>query len=100
MGPFLTAYVKTHGGTSNAREQAGRWLGALREYVREEGLGQLPEVFDSEAPQRAGGCIAQAWSVAELLRATLEDVYDLQPAARGRLRAAALVAGAAIRGRT
>ncbi len=100
MGPFLTAYVKTHGGTSEARERAGRWLGALREYLREQGLGQLPEVFDGEAPQRAGGCIAQAWSVAELLRATVEDVYDLQPAARGRLRAAALVAGAAIRVRT
>jgi glycogen debranching enzyme len=28
----------------------------------------LPEVFDGDAPHRPGGCSAQAWSVAELLR--------------------------------
>jgi glycogen debranching enzyme len=37
-------------------------------------VGQLPEVFDGDAPHRAGGCIAQAWSVAELLRRSMEDV--------------------------
>jgi glycogen debranching enzyme len=77
MGPFLTAYLYVNGGTQEARRQAERWLAEFRRYVLEEGLGQIPEVFDGDAPQRAGGCIAQAWSVAELLRASVEDVGGL-----------------------
>jgi len=46
----------------------------LRRYLEDEGLGQLPEVFDGDAPHRAGGCLAQAWSVAELLRVSVEDL--------------------------
>ena len=93
MGPFLTAYVKVHGRTAKAREQAARWLDALRDFVLGEGLGQIAEVFDGDAPHRPGGCIAQAWSVAELLRATVEDVFDLAPGTRRRRRAAARIAG-------
>jgi len=33
------------------------------------GINTIPEVFDGDIPQRSGGCIAQAWSVAEVLRA-------------------------------
>ena len=32
-------------------------------------MDTIPEVFDGDPPQRPGGCIAQAWSVAEVLRA-------------------------------
>jgi len=72
MGPFLSAYLDVNGRSAQAREQAEHWLAEFRRYLEEEGLGQMPEVFDGDAPQRAGGCIAQAWSVAELLRAALE----------------------------
>jgi predicted glycogen debranching enzyme len=71
IGPFLSAYLDVNGRSAQAREQAQHWLAEFRRYMEEEGLGQVPEVFDGEAPQRAGGCIAQAWSVAELLRAAL-----------------------------
>ena len=47
----------------------------MRRYVEDEGVGQLPEVFDGDPPHRAGGCVAQAWSVAELLRVCVEDLY-------------------------
>jgi glycogen debranching enzyme len=40
----------------------------LQRYATDEGCGQLPEVFDGDPPHRPGGCIAQAWSVAEMLR--------------------------------
>jgi glycogen debranching enzyme len=33
----------------------------------EAGIGQISEVFDGDPPHAPGGCIAQAWSVAELL---------------------------------
>src|SRR5207248_3205965 len=74
IGPFLTAYLKVNGRSSKAREQAAQWLAELRRYAEEEGLGQVPEVFDGDAPHRAGGCLAQAWSVAELLRSLVEDI--------------------------
>jgi predicted glycogen debranching enzyme len=72
MGPFISAYLHVHGRSREAQAQARQWLAELRRYAAQEGLGDVPEVFDGDAPQRAGGCIAQAWSVAELLRALLE----------------------------
>jgi predicted glycogen debranching enzyme len=75
MGPFLTAYIEIHGRSLQARAQAGRWLAELAEYIGDEGVGQLPEVFDGDAPHRGGGCIAQAWTVGELLR--VSTVYTL-----------------------
>jgi glycogen debranching enzyme len=64
--------LEVNGHSANARNQATQWLGELRRYMNDEGVGQVPEIFDGDAPYRSGGCIAQAWSVAELLRATLE----------------------------
>jgi predicted glycogen debranching enzyme len=68
MGPFITAYLSVHGGSAEARGRVSQWLEEFRRYMEQEGVGQIPEVFDGDTPQRAGGCIAQAWSVAELLR--------------------------------
>lgn len=46
----------------------------------EDGWGNLPEVFDGDAPHTPGGCPAQAWSVAEVRRllatVELQDPYD------------------------
>ena len=64
-----------NGCTQAARAQAKQWTEELRRYVEDEGVGQLPEVFDGDAPHRAGGCVAQAWSIAELLRVCVEDLY-------------------------
>lgn len=82
MGPFITAYMKVNGDNHTARQRAAAWLEGFRGYVHEAGLGQVPEIFDGDAPHRPRGCIAQAWSVAELLRATVEDLIGLKPAAR------------------
>lgn len=79
IGPFLTAYVKTQGGTEKVRQQAADWLVPLRNHLRGVGLGQLPEVFDGDSPHRPDGCIAQAWSISEVLRAMVEDVLALAP---------------------
>lgn len=71
LGPFVTAYLAVHGGSPEARRQAALWLGPLVRFMGDDGAGQLPEVFDGDTPQRPGGCIAQAWSVAEILRTSL-----------------------------
>jgi predicted glycogen debranching enzyme len=73
MGPYITAFLKVNEGSPEARTEAARMIGELRDYLEGPGLGQIPEVFDADAPERAGGCLAQAWSVAELLRSRLED---------------------------
>jgi glycogen debranching enzyme len=75
LGPFVTAYVKTRGRTPESREQARRWIEGFEQHLETAGLGQISEVADAEAPFAPKGCIAQAWSVAELLRAAVEDVY-------------------------
>jgi predicted glycogen debranching enzyme len=68
LGPFIEASLAVNEDSAEARRQAAEWLSPLLEYLDREGTGQLPEVFDGDPPHRAGGAIAQAWSVAELLR--------------------------------
>ncbi len=80
LGPFLSAYVKVNGGTEEARMQAAKWLEPFRKHLREAGLGQVSEILDGDLPHRPRGCIAQAWSVAELLRAAVEEVFGVKPA--------------------
>jgi predicted glycogen debranching enzyme len=79
MGPFLTAYVKVNGDSDVARRQAREWLTPLRQHLSDAGLGHISEIFEGDPPHRPCGCIAQAWSVAEVLRAWMEDVHGAQP---------------------
>jgi predicted glycogen debranching enzyme len=74
MGPFITAHLKVSEDKRAARQQARSWLELLWGHLRDAGLGQVSEVFDGDPPYRPGGCIAQAWSVAELLRVEIEDL--------------------------
>jgi predicted glycogen debranching enzyme len=75
MGPFITAYMRVNGRSSDSRDRAAEWLHGFEEHLRTAGLGQISEVADGSFPHAPGGCIAQAWSVAELLRAAVEEVY-------------------------
>jgi predicted glycogen debranching enzyme len=72
MGPFVTAYLRVHAGSSDARDRVERWLNGFGDHLRTAGLGQISEVADGNPPHAPGGCIAQAWSVGELLRAITE----------------------------
>jgi predicted glycogen debranching enzyme len=74
MGPFITAYKKTFGPTAGQNFGA-EWLNGFEQHFNEACLGQVSEIFDAEAPHVPRGCIAQAWSIAELLRAAVEDVF-------------------------
>ncbi|MGI9167162.1 MAG: amylo-alpha-1,6-glucosidase [Pyrinomonadaceae bacterium] len=81
MGPYITAYVKTFGASAGRKVAAG-WLNNFQQHLEEACLGQVSEIFDADPPHSPRGCAAQAWSVAELLRAAMEDVYTKLPAAR------------------
>ncbi len=65
IGPFIDAWMKVHPGEP---EKARAFLDAFPAHLSEAGLGTISEVFDAEAPHTPRGCIAQAWSVAEVLR--------------------------------
>jgi predicted glycogen debranching enzyme len=69
IGPFIDAWLKVHPG-ENA--QARKFLERFPENMNENGIGTISEVFDAREPHTAGGCIAQAWSVAEVLRCWLK----------------------------
>lgn len=65
IGPFLDAWLKLH---PNEQEKARGFLSAFPAQLDEAGIGTISEVFDAEAPHTPRGCIAQAWSIAEVLR--------------------------------
>jgi len=71
IGPFIEAYLKVHGNRLLALMQAAEMLAAFDEHLAEAGLGYVSEIFDAEPPYTPRGCIAQAWSVAEVLRAKM-----------------------------
>ncbi len=64
IGPFVDASLKVDGDRSRARAL----LDGFREHITEAGVGSVSEIFDAEPPFAPRGCIAQAWSVAEVLR--------------------------------
>jgi predicted glycogen debranching enzyme len=69
IGPFVDAWLKVHPG-ENAK--ARKFLERFPESMNDGGIGTISEVFDAREPHTAGGCIAQAWSVAEVLRCWLK----------------------------
>jgi predicted glycogen debranching enzyme len=73
IGPFITAYLKTHGRTPESLKQAREYLTAFRAHLTDAGLGQVSEIFDGDPPHTPRGSIAQAWSAAELLRCEVEE---------------------------
>ncbi|NLH22269.1 MAG: glycogen debranching protein [Methanothrix sp.] len=67
IGPYIDALISIKGRSKAVRSQARELLQPLLSLAA--GMGTLPEVFDGNSPHRPGGCISQAWSVAEVLRA-------------------------------
>jgi predicted glycogen debranching enzyme len=69
MGPFLEAYLRVRDYNPEAKSDALEYLRPLLRHLTEDGcLGSISEVVDGDPPHHPGGCPAQAWSVAELLR--------------------------------
>ena len=65
IGPFIDAWLKIQPGDSAG---AGKFLDGFVPHLREACIGSISEIFDAEPPFTPRGCIAQAWSVAEVLR--------------------------------
>ena len=65
IGPFVDAWLKVH---PEDLQGARGYLSGLIEHLDQGCVGSISEVFDAEAPFTQRACIAQAWSVAEVLR--------------------------------
>jgi predicted glycogen debranching enzyme len=65
IGPFIDAWLKVHPADMAG---AGKFLDGFQPHLREACIGSISEIFDAEPPFTPRGCIAQAWSVAEVLR--------------------------------
>jgi glycogen debranching enzyme len=65
IGPFVDAWLKLHSGDASG---ARRFLSGFDQHLSEACVGSISEIFDAESPFTPRGCIAQAWSVAEVLR--------------------------------
>jgi predicted glycogen debranching enzyme len=81
LGPYVTAYLKVNDYSPQARKQAleDLILPLFTVGIHQGGLGTISEIYDCDPPNLPRGCIAQAWSVAEPLRAYIEDILQLKP---------------------
>ncbi len=75
IGPFIDAWMKVHPGET---EEARGFLDGYRAHLDEACLGSISEIFDAEPPFTPRGCCAQAWSVAEVLRAFVKTGHAVE----------------------
>lgn len=77
LGAFVTAYLRTYGRNSETLREVSGWLEPLQQHLSEAGLGSISEIFAGDPPHPPCGCIAQAWSVAELIRIVVNELQGI-----------------------
>ncbi len=72
LGPYTDAIMSQPGFTGSdglsGIERVKKIINDFKYHLNEGCIGSVSEIFDGNAPHHPRGCIAQAWSVAELLR--------------------------------
>ncbi len=72
VGPFVEAYLRINDFSDESKAKAREFVAPLLTHLHQDGcIASISEIFDGDEPQNPKGCFAQAWSVAELLRAYL-----------------------------
>jgi glycogen debranching enzyme len=80
MGQFIKAYVKVKKQAPVFREFAYKnYIQPMLDVYGKQWDGSIYEIFDGEPIYTPRGCITQAWSVAEVLRAWVEDIENIKP---------------------
>jgi glycogen debranching enzyme len=82
LGPFIDAWRRAFPLDRAAAEQ---FLAAFDDHLNDGCVGSISEIFDAEPPYAARGCVAQAWSVAEVLRCAVYATRE-----RGRAQSSAI----------
>ncbi|NLX04280.1 MAG: hypothetical protein GXY33_03945 [Phycisphaerae bacterium] len=89
IGPFVEAYLKTNDYSYGAASTVRDMIKPLLDHLYQAGVGSVSEIFDGDAPHTPRGCIAQAWSVAQLIQAQLlinQCLENQAPSARRNAR--------------
>jgi predicted glycogen debranching enzyme len=73
IGPYIDAFLKLY---PDQLAQAHKFLDGFAPHLDEQSIGTISEVFDAEPPYTPRGCIAQAWSVAEVLRCWVKTALE------------------------
>jgi predicted glycogen debranching enzyme len=77
LGPFADAVVAVEG--EEGRGRARQILEGIIPHLAESGIGSISEIFDADSPREGRGCIAQAWSIGEVLRSYVETAHGVLP---------------------
>jgi predicted glycogen debranching enzyme len=81
IGPFCDAWRRTY---PEDHQSVAGFLRAFKDHLCDDGVGTISEIFDADPPFTPRGCMAQAWSVAEVLRSYLAKTRDASPAHKAR----------------
>jgi len=76
IGPFIDAWLKVY---PDDYAGARRLLHGFEAHLSEACIGSISEIFDAEEPFTPRGCVAQAWSVAEVLRCWVKTSPQIAP---------------------
>lgn len=79
IGPFITAFRRVNDYSAESKTIAERFIAPLKAHLWDHGVGSISEIFDGDPPHAPKGCFSQAWSVAEVLRAYVEDILGVVP---------------------
>ncbi|NLD99739.1 MAG: glycogen debranching protein, partial [Fibrobacter sp.] len=69
IGPYIDAFLRVF---PQKKNEAHKFLYGFNHHLNEACIGSISEIFDAQAPYTPRGCIAQAWSVAEVLRCLIK----------------------------
>lgn len=75
IGGFISAYCKVHNHSAMATQTALEMCECFHDHMHDGCINGISEIFDGEFACTSRGCYTQAWSVGEVLRAYVEDVY-------------------------
>lgn len=75
LGALISAYVKVHHYSKESIAFARKLIEPLEDHLMDGCIGSIAEIFDGDEPNISRGCYGQAWSVGEILRAYIEDIY-------------------------
>jgi predicted glycogen debranching enzyme len=90
LGPFVEAFLKVNVNSPESRKKMSALVNGVEVHLKTAGLGSISEILEGDAPHRPCGCIAQAWSVAEILRAA-KLIGQLKPAAKATTKSESIL---------
>ncbi len=78
IGPYISAYTRAYAGAEGTCAYIEGLFKPFYGHLLDAGVGTVSEIFDGDAPHTPRGCIAQAWSVGEIVRAYFEHLYGFE----------------------